>query len=893
MHEIGVSVIWLSFQVTIVSVASALLYFCVRRRSPLLRSLIISSSMLVALLLAALAFSPWPRWGSEATHQSRSTESQVMVTSDETSTSLNSKSPKPNREINNLESVWEAAWGGFVAGLEKPQPVADHEDPMTWPTIVGYLFLGGGAFGLMRLCFGYLLLRREVQQSESLTGTAAQKLLDELLKERNRQSSLQVRETKRMATAAIIGGWRPVILLPHVWRTWSADQLRAVLTHEMAHFDQRDYLSNFYAEICRSVHFYHPLMHWLVARLRLEQELAADAAAAESSGGAEPYLVILAEMAMAQSNRSVLNPARAFLPTQSTFLRRIDMLKEKKTFRVKMTRTARIVAVTSVLFAGMLAVGVRGERDSIARNSPAENATSGESNNDEQKFRIDFVPNNALAVLAIRPADILAKKSMQPIRNLIEREDQKHELFIFPGLKPTEIDILTAIALPADPNRKRGPALRGVFVVQSKRKIDRKEFLKNMPGTEPVEVQHLGKTYQKLGNNCLMFLNDTTLVFTEEEPPMQEILKTIQFGGTIRWAKQWQAVENESVAALVDLRVARAIVGDEQARVAAANAPMLGLISPIWENTDVASFGLSLNETFSVKSMFHQDQSGEEIKETLVALLTLGKNMLGQMKQNMTGDNVQERLALTSLMIVAENILKSTKVTKEGENVSLKTTMSEDSVVPMVAMLVPAIMQSREAARRSVGRNNLKQILLALYNYHDVHKHFPPAVVMGPDGKTPHSWRVAILPYLDQQALYDEYHMDEPWDSKHNMKIAKTMVPVFHNPNDDGAVTNSSYFVLVGKDTAFGNKGGLGFRKVTDGTSNTIAVVEAKRDIPWTKPEDIPYDGKKIPKLGGFHQGGFNVGLCDGSVRFISDSIDPKMLQNLLLINDGNVINWE
>ena len=890
MHEIGVSVIWLSLQVTVVAVASALLYFCVRRQGPLLRSLVISSSMLVALFLVALAFSPWPRWGQEVTQQSNIAETQVMVTSDEKTTSLNSDTPNPNRDAVNLESVWDAAWDGFAAGLEKPQPVADYAEPLTWPAIIGYLFLGGGAFGLMRLCFGYFLLRREVQRSDSLTGTAAQELLEGLLTERSKPSSVQLLETKQLATAAIIGWWRPVILLPQIWRTWTVDQLRAVLMHEMAHIDQRDYLSNLYAEICRSIHFYHPLMHWLVVRLRLEQELAADAAAAQSSGGAEPYLVILAEMAMAQSNRSVLNPARAFLPTQSTFLRRIDMLKDKTPFRATISRTARLVAIASVFLAGMLAVGIRGESVSIAQNPPSEIAASGETNKSEQKFRIDFVPSNALGVIAIRPADILAQNSMQPIRKLIEQEKSQNRNIEVIGLEPAEIKTVTVIFLAPDSKITREQDMNYATVIQLNRKIDRKTVLKKFSNKKLIEENYDGKTYHKVAANygaSLLFLNNDTLVIAENEKAMQQVIDTLHNGGALRWKKQWKAVETDSVAGMIDMRVARAIVGDEQARVAAANAPMLGIISPIWENTDVASFGMTIDQKFSIRATLSQEKDGDSVKETLDALLTLAKNMRSQMKRGASGNDVQERLAMMSLMNVAEKILNTTKVTQKGEDVTLTAALPDDSGIQMVALLVPAIMQSREAARRSMGKNNLKQIILAFHNYHDVHKHFPPAVFMGPDGKTPHSWRVAILPYLDQQLLYDEYHLDEPWDSEHNKKVLAKMPAVFRNPNADGDPNNSSYFGVVGKNTAFGNKAGVRIRDITDGTSNTIAVVEAKRDIPWTKPEDIQYDGKKLPKFGGFHQGGYYVALCDGAVRFIAEYIDPKTLKILLEINDG------
>ncbi|MEQ9071442.1 MAG: DUF1559 domain-containing protein, partial [Gimesia chilikensis] len=237
-----------------------------------------------------------------------------------------------------------------------------------------------------------------------------------------------------------------------------------------------------------------------------------------------------------------------------------------------------------------------------------------------------------------------------------------------------------------------------------------------------------------------------------------------------------------------------------------------------------------------------------------------------------------------------EEALSSAQVTQDKKQVRFSLSLNDETCAQLIALTVPAVMQARAAARRSVAKNNIKQIMLALHNYHDRYGHFPPAVVMGPDGKTPHSWRVELLPYLDQQTLYDQYRMNEPWDSEHNRKIAETVVPVFQNPGSKKPA-NSAYFAVVGDGTAFGNKQGVSFKDITDGTSNTIAIVEADRDIPWTKPEDINYDGKKLPKFGGFHQGGYNVGICDGSVKFISEQINKETLKFLLLIADGEVLN--
>lgn len=932
MHEVGVSVIWLSLQVTVVAVASTLLYFCVRRQGPLLRSLVISSSMLITLLLAALVFSPWPRWNSEKIEQSKIEESRITTIPEGNGENNRETVVSPTSEAVsiNLESVWSSAWGGFLEGLKKEPPVKDQLQSLSWPAVVGFLFLGGMALGLMRLGLGYILLRREVQRSCSLEGTAARDLLDDILIKQTNRPSIRLKETQCLATAAVVGWWRPVILLPDSWRTWSHDQLRAVLTHELAHINQRDFLSNFYAEISRSIHFYHPLMHWLVARLRLEQELAADAAAAKSSGGAEPYLIILAEMAMAQSNRSVRGPARAFLPTQTTFLRRIDMLKTKASLKGTVSRSARAVAVATVMLVGIFAIGIREDRNTIAQEATpaAANVAATEvKNKGPEKFAIDFVPNNALAVIALRPANILSQDSMKPIRTLIEQENRKRNDFNVFGLKPTEIEVVTTIFIPPDLINKRGQSMDHVTVIQVNQSVDlteefdRTKILKKFSGGQGKLVKFtntkIGKeTYSKVTssrNDALLFLSNRMLMIANNEKSLQLVIDAMQSGGVNRWAKQWSEVENASVAGIFDVRVARAIVGDEQAQVAAANAPVLGLISPIWESSNLASFGMTINQNISLKATLYQEKNGEEIKNTLNALVVLANNMLRQMNRSASGNTVQQRLSLMSLINVAQKVLKSVKVTQKNEDVNLTTELPGDSGAQMIALLVPAVIQARTAARRVEGMNNLKQIMLALHNYHDAHKHFPPAVVMGPDGKTPHSWRVELLPYLDHKALYEEYKMDEPWDSENNKKVLAKMPSVFRSPDDDGPPNNTSYFAVVGKNTAFGkisagaaagafggeglaggfgavgsSKGGVRIRDITDGTSNTVAVVEAKRDIPWTKPEDIKYDGKQLPKFGGFHQGGYYVGLCDGSVRFLSEKINPKTLKNLLQINDGN-----
>ncbi|MBN2215931.1 MAG: DUF1559 domain-containing protein [Pirellulales bacterium] len=189
--------------------------------------------------------------------------------------------------------------------------------------------------------------------------------------------------------------------------------------------------------------------------------------------------------------------------------------------------------------------------------------------------------------------------------------------------------------------------------------------------------------------------------------------------------------------------------------------------------------------------------------------------------------------------------------------------------------------------------NNLKRIAIALLNYQSAHGHFPPAVLYGPDGKTPYSWRVEILPHLGQQALFDMYHFDEPWDSPANRKVLETMVPVFCRSKEmTGSSTNTCYFALTGPGTMFDGKNGTRIAEIVDSTTNTILLVEAKRDVPWTKPEDIPYAADKpLPKLGGFADVMFNVVFADGHVVALLENTPEKLLRALITKDGGEPVD--
>jgi len=213
----------------------------------------------------------------------------------------------------------------------------------------------------------------------------------------------------------------------------------------------------------------------------------------------------------------------------------------------------------------------------------------------------------------------------------------------------------------------------------------------------------------------------------------------------------------------------------------------------------------------------------------------------------------------------------------------------------LVALLLPAVQSAREAARRAQCVNNLKQIGLAMHNYASANGGFPRPAVTDKQGKPLLSWRVTILPYIEQQGLYNKFKLDEPWDSPHNQALLKEMPSTYLCPSRAQVEPfATTYQVFTGKGALFESGTDMRLAAITDGTSNTLMVVEATKEVPWTKPDDLPFDPAAAPSFvgaGSSHPGGFDALFADGSVRFLKNTINLSVFRSLITRAGGEVID--
>ncbi|MCO8123936.1 protein kinase [Stieleria sp. TO1_6] len=198
----------------------------------------------------------------------------------------------------------------------------------------------------------------------------------------------------------------------------------------------------------------------------------------------------------------------------------------------------------------------------------------------------------------------------------------------------------------------------------------------------------------------------------------------------------------------------------------------------------------------------------------------------------------------------------------------------------------------KNSAAATRSRNNLKQLAIAFHNFNDTYKTFPGSVnksagyigVNKQEDVQPFSWRVAILPFIDQNELFEQYKFDQPWDSQSNLQLLEKMPGIYRSPfaDADQPVGNTNYMGYATEQGALGTNGGVKLKEFADGTANTILLVGCKESVPWTKPEDMHEQSELLKPL---TVDPLIYAMVDGSVR-TADKFDPHQWR-AMITRDG------
>jgi hypothetical protein len=508
-----------------------------------------------------------------------------------------------------------------------------------------------------------------------------------------------------------------------------------------------------------------------------------------------------------------------------------------------------------------------------------------------------FVPADAQGFITVRVADVWKSDAAQKMVAQLKKMggpmgDPAAEFEKEFGLALSDIERATMVF--ADAQKQ----VLWIIVATSK-PYDRQKLLGKVTGAQ--EVKHEGKSYHlgtvKGDKTAVHFASDRVLVVGSEAG----VKRCLSFAA----GKRNKGPLDDAIA----------LAGGKHHIVGAANPPLIippaemqkmkaGMAGPgaaflPLTEVQVATLVLDVSEPMQLEATlrFPAPPKAQDAKKAIDNGLNVAKLFLPTLEQQFgralagaPGMGGEGKKLFAQIKATLDAIV----VEQKGADVVVRAKTEAAGAVIGVALLLPAVQKVRGAATRAQSSNNLRQLALAMINYADSHGgQLPPAVIRGKDGKPLYSWRVELLPYLEQHALYNEFHKDEAWNSAHNFKLLTRMPRVFALPGQNvPGLSHTPYQVFTGPGTLF--TGPMGTRYpagIPDGTSNTILIAEASRPVPWTAPEDITYrPAQPVKPLLGSRNGSYTVAMADGTVRSVRPTVGEKTLHAAVTPAGGEVL---
>jgi beta-lactamase regulating signal transducer with metallopeptidase domain len=378
-------------QVTLITLVLAGLVLLFGRRRAATTARLSAAALILAAGLTVAAFAPTPGDWTWA----RSTAQPIPTMTPDVATST-LRAPFPGWDLRAL--------------LTQLRPSADAASESTW-SWRSVVVIAAGIASLISLAnwlIGVAMIARLRHHSRPICDARLSEVADEIRQALGIGAPVDLRSSREIGSAATCGIRRATLLLADDWQSWDEPDLRAVVAHELAHIRRRDFAIGLLARFCLGISGYHPLAHWLAARLRFTQELAADQLAAAIAGGRAAYRRSLARMALRQDRAWLPGLAQSFGSNRNTFLGRLSMLQFTDDAK-PLTRMARVALIGAVAAIGLSVSAVRGPAQSPAASVPAAA---------QPAFELGYLPEEVTAFLAVRPSALFGRPDMKPVLDI-------------------------------------------------------------------------------------------------------------------------------------------------------------------------------------------------------------------------------------------------------------------------------------------------------------------------------------------------------------------------------------------------------------------------------------------------------------------------------------------
>lgn len=913
MNALGIAIAWTALQVTLFCLAGIGVYLVARRRASGASAL--CGTLIVTVGIALVSVSPWPRWWTVDLRPVARGQESVLLASPRAADTLAARPvgtnradqaeqqittfPVPQGLLKNLSRMWRQVRDEMADS----SPAEQIDDRWRWPAWLAAVILSGMGIGTARVLLGMLGLAKLLRETRPVNDPALLCLIEQLRSRLHCRRPIEVREMKRSGggSPAVVGWRRPIILLPVDWRSWSEEARRGILAHETAHVAHGDFLMWLAAQAGVVVHFYNPLVHWLAGRLRLEQEIAADACGAALAGGAKAYANLLAQLALAQDEFRPLWAGRPFFATRGTLMRRIEMLRNR---RVVMDQPASrlwpTALVALLVLTGLGISGLRGPATAARADEhpsvedPAESAPTATDDRRLPAFDDDYLPADTIAVLSVKPLHVAnSTVVIGPV------------LLSFPGVfslgwatADNGVDEFKAVMFSTarsetSSSKTEEPAVVGIY--RMRKPYERDKMRVRLFGEAPDGVTettcHGCPCFQATSNVSGQLVNyllvdDRTLVGMRERDVTRVLAADPKCHPN--WYGEWQKVAGSPLAFGFDSAAMDAL---DEPKDSAEEVffSVLKNTSHFFGRIDSTTEGLMVSGKATCKS----SEAAVEASQAAKAALALARMVV---PQSIVPTDLPKEYETIDIVGPLTESLGSLSVDVKETRIELAG-MVDAAFAAQFAEATKAFInrqteeyKAREPADNEAHIAKLGRLAEAFKAYHADHGHYPPAAAVGPDGKTLHSWRVELLPYLGEQKLFDEYKLDEPWDGEHNKPLVQK-IPSIYSTSVWTQKGDSDYFVVTGKGTLFDADEPGRRETVADAPGETMLVLQSNQHVPWTKPVDIETtaDHNAVRPFRG-HGKGFYAAFADGTVKFVSKETDAASVRAMFTKAGGDEV---